>query len=543
MSAPAPRKKRRFKKQLSERPAVVPFDPEGDAALCYVRQSHFSDESTSSESQVGDTHRWTNAYGIPITETVQDLHVSGDLEPEKRDGLRLWLSDAPPKPWKTLVVSKLDRLVRNVMDALTLLEWLRARGKRLICIAEGIDSSNSMSEFMITLIAAFARMERERMRERFRSAKARLKEAGRWGGEGHIYGTMPVELPGGGWILGLDPLAVKILHKLSKMARSGTRLIDMARWLNENEVVTPRDRQLQLGAERRGEDPAKLELRRYEWQGNTLGRLLTDPALVEFGIFEPAEQAEIVARLEEKSKRKTRGSNRPYEFSGILVCPECSENLWHRLTVVKRGDKNGKPAVEYQYRFWQCPSRKHGPAMNAEEVEPLATQAFYKIFAMVPVRERIILPPTNHANQIAKLEREYGKLMSGVARASSAEDRRRIMEDGEKILSDIDTLRALPADPGGVQWVPTDRTWQQELAGMSPEDRRLRWLELGFSFAVQKRSDGTWRAGWRLPDGWRDAMPEVAEWYDRAANTNETIEITELLDVPATRPTEPRDSD
>ncbi|UOX89693.1 recombinase family protein [Amycolatopsis sp. FBCC-B4732] len=529
MSAPAPRKRRRFKKQLSERPAVVPFDPQGDAALCYVRQSHFSDESTSSESQVGDTHRWTNAYGIPIAETVQDLHVSGDLEPEKRDGLRLWLSDAPPKPWKTLVVSKLDRLVRNVMDALTLLEWLRARGKRLICIAEGIDSSNSMSEFMITLIAAFARMERERMRERFRAAKARLKEAGRWGGEGHIYGTMPVELPGGGWILGLDPLAVKILHKLSKMARSGTRLIDMARWLNENEVVTPRDRQLQLGAERRGEDPVTLELRRYEWQGNTLGRLLTDPALVEFGIFEPAEQAEIVARLEEKSKRKTRGSNRPYEFSGILVCPECSENLWHRLTVVKRGGKNGKPAVEYQYRFWQCPSRKHGPAMNAEEVEPLATQAFYKIFAMVPVRERIVLPPTNHANQIAKLEREYGKLMSGVARANSAEDRSRIMEDGEKVLSDIDTLRALPADPGGVQWVPTDRTWQQELAGMSPEDRRLRWLELGFSFAVQKRSDGTWRAGWRLPDGWREAMPEVADRYNRSAITSGTLEITDLL--------------
>jgi hypothetical protein len=155
----------------------------------------------------------------------------------------------------------------------------------------------------------------------------------------------------------------------------------------------------------------------------------------------------------------------------------------------------------------------------------LAEQAFYKIFAMVPVRERVILPPTNHANEIAKLEREYGKLMSGVARAKSSEDRRRITDDGNKILADIDTLRALPADPGGVQWVPTDRTWRQELAGMSPEDRRLRWLELGFTFAVQKRRDGTWSAGWRLPDGWREAMPEVAEWRDRAAGSVETVEI------------------
>ena len=537
MSAPTRRNRRRFKKQASERPSVVPFTPDNDAALCYVRQSHFSDESTSGEVQTRETHRWANAYGVPIVQTVEDLHVSGDLEPHKRDGLKVWLSDASPMPWKTLVVSKLDRLVRNVMDALTLLEWLRARGKRLICIAEGIDSSNSMSEFMITLIAAFARIERERMRERFRASKAALKEAGRWAGENHTYGTIPVELPGGGWILGLDPYAVKILHTLSKMAREGKSLTQMCDWLTENRIATPRDRQLQLAAERRGQDPATVELRGYKWQGTPLRRLLENPDLVEFGIFEPAEQAEISARLAEKAKRKTRGSNQPYEFSGVLVCPECLEPLWHRLVHHKRTRKDGT-TIEYEYQYWRCPSGKHGLAMRAEEIEPLAVQAFYKVFAMVPVRERIVLPPTNHANEIAKLEREYGKLMSGVARATSPEDRRRITDDGNKILADIDTLRALPADPGGVQWVPTDRTWQEELEGMSPEDRRLRWLELGFAFAVQKRPNGTLSARWHLPDGWREAMPEVAEWHDQNADTGETIDITDLLDWPTAEPTE-----
>jgi site-specific DNA recombinase len=556
MSAPTRRNRRRYKKQASDRSPVVPFTPDNDAALCYVRQSHFSDESTSSETQTRETHRWSNAYGVPIVATVEDLHVSGDLDPFKRkgstmvttsesedidvratEGLAVWLSDAPPRPWKTLVVSKLDRLVRNVMDALTLLEWLRARGKRLICIAEGIDSSNSMSEFMITLIAAFARMERERMKERFRASKAALKEAGRWAGEGHLYGTMPVELPGGGWILGLDPYAVRILHALSKLAREGKGLTQMCDWLTENQIVTPRDRQLQLGAERRGEDPATVELRGYEWHPSTLRVLLENPDLVKFGIFEPAEQAEISARLEEKAPRKARGSNQPYAFSGVLVCAKCLEPLWHRLAHQKRTRKNGK-TVEYIYEYWHCPSGKHGPSMRAEEVEPLAERAFYQIFAMVPVRERVVLPPTNHANEIAKLEREYGKVMSGVARAKSPEDRTRIMGDGAKILADIDTLRALPADPGGVQWVPTNRTWKEELAGMSPEDRRLRWLELGFTFAAQKRPDDTLSTRWRLPDGWREAMPEVAEWYDRTADTGETIEVADLLDRATGEPTE-----
>src|SRR5207248_948197 len=50
MSASAPRK-RRLKKQASDRLPVVPFTPDNDAALCYIRQSHFSDESTSSAVQ------------------------------------------------------------------------------------------------------------------------------------------------------------------------------------------------------------------------------------------------------------------------------------------------------------------------------------------------------------------------------------------------------------------------------------------------------------------------------------------------------------
>ncbi|WP_103335216.1 recombinase family protein [Amycolatopsis sp. CA-126428] len=535
MSAPAPRKKRRYKLQASRRPEVVPFTPEGDAALCYVRQSFFTDESTSKEVQTDATHRWTNAYGIPIVDTVEDLHVSGDLEPYKRTGLKAWLSDAPPKPWKTLVVSKLDRLVRNVMDALTLLEWLRARGKRLICIAEGIDSSNSMSEFLITLIAAFARMERERMKERFVSAKAKLKEEGRWGGEGHHYGTMPVELPGGGWILGLDPYAVKILHSLSKLARAGKGLSDMCAWLKEKKILAPRDRQMQLAAERRGEDPATIEYKGHEWNPSVLRRLLTHPTLVEFGIFEPAEQAEITARLDEKSIRKVRGSNQPYDFSGVLVCAECLEPLWHRIAHHDRTGKDGQPVV-YEYNYWRCPTRKHGPAMRAEQIEPLAEQAFYKIFASVPVRERVVLPPTNHANEIAKLEREYGKVMSNVARAKSTDERQRAKDDGDKILAELDALRALPVDPGGVQWVPTDRTWRQELARMTPEERRTRWLELGFTFTVQKRPDGTWKAGWRLPDGWKEAMPELTE---HVPSGGESLEITDLLDWTATDNSKP----
>jgi hypothetical protein len=52
------------------------------------------------------------------------------------------------------------------------------------------------------------------------------------------------------------------------------------------------------------------------------------------------------------------------------------------------------------------------------------------------------------------------------------------------------------------------------------------------------RRHGTWSARWRLPDGWQEAMPEVAEWYDQTTDTGQTVEITDLLDRTAIEATE-----
>ncbi|MBE1572972.1 DNA invertase Pin-like site-specific DNA recombinase [Amycolatopsis roodepoortensis] len=73
--------------------------------------------------------------------------MSGDLEPHMRAGLKQWLSDARRNHGSTLVVSSLTGWSGTSWTP-ELAGVLRARGKRLIAIAEGIDSSNSMAEFI-----------------------------------------------------------------------------------------------------------------------------------------------------------------------------------------------------------------------------------------------------------------------------------------------------------------------------------------------------------------------------------------------------------
>jgi DNA invertase Pin-like site-specific DNA recombinase len=72
-----------------------------------------------------------------------------------------------------LVVSKFDRLGRNMLDMLMISEELKGKGANLVSLAEQIDNSTAMGNTGI-----FAEMERGRIRERQREGIERARAAG-----------------------------------------------------------------------------------------------------------------------------------------------------------------------------------------------------------------------------------------------------------------------------------------------------------------------------------------------------------------------------
>ena len=86
-----------------------------------------------------------------------------------------------------IIAPKLDRLFRSALDALTVVEDLRKRGVALHLLDLGGDiSGNGMSKLFLTIAAAFAEAERDRIRERVGQVKADQKARGRYLG-----GTLP----------------------------------------------------------------------------------------------------------------------------------------------------------------------------------------------------------------------------------------------------------------------------------------------------------------------------------------------------------------
>ena len=76
------------------------------------------------------------------------------------------------KPGDQLVIWKLDRFARDLLDQLLLLRDLQLRGGSLVTLTEVIDTSDWMGDVLSRQLAIYAEVELRRIRERTRAASS-----------------------------------------------------------------------------------------------------------------------------------------------------------------------------------------------------------------------------------------------------------------------------------------------------------------------------------------------------------------------------------
>ena len=78
----------------------------------------------------------------------------------------------------TLVVWKLDRLGRSVIDVLEMVKRLHDRDIHLVSLTESLDGRTAIGKLMITILAGFAQMERDLIIERTKAGQKASRERG-----------------------------------------------------------------------------------------------------------------------------------------------------------------------------------------------------------------------------------------------------------------------------------------------------------------------------------------------------------------------------
>jgi putative DNA-invertase from lambdoid prophage Rac len=144
-----------------------------------------ANEGESLDVQKRQIEGYAHMHGLVLDGIVVEEGVSGSVPVSERPkGGELFAKLAKGD---VVIAPKLDRLFRSALDALTVVEDLRQRGVSLHLLDLGGDiSGNGLSKLFLTIAAAFAEAERDRIRERVSQSKADQKARGRYLG-----GTVP----------------------------------------------------------------------------------------------------------------------------------------------------------------------------------------------------------------------------------------------------------------------------------------------------------------------------------------------------------------
>ncbi len=185
--------------------------------------------------------------------------------PEDRNG---WATLLATTDFDAVIIWKVDRLARRVLDFLQADEALQKRGAGLVAVEDPIDMTSPQGRAFAVMLAVFGEMEAEAIRARVRAARAQLLKDGRWAGGGIPYGYQSAANPDGpGWVLVKDPVRQPWLAEVVGKALSGETVNAITTWMTAQGAPLP------VGSIARRKSGATA------WNRQTVDGILRNPVL------------------------------------------------------------------------------------------------------------------------------------------------------------------------------------------------------------------------------------------------------------------------
>ena len=288
-------------------------------------------------------NKYCEAMGWKVYKTYTDAGYSGGNT--DRPALQEMIRDVKAGKLDKVVVYKLDRLSRSQLDTLYLIEKVfLANGCDFVSMNENFDTSTPFGRAMIGILAVFAQLEREQIKERMMMGKeARAKEGKFHGSRYSPYGYDYVD----GELVPNEFEAMQV-RKIFELAQNGMSSYKIANHLSENGYV------------RRGE---------FNWGEQSVRRTLYNKSYIGYikhhdewisGIHEAIiDQSQfyevqniLKVRSEHHKKYNRRAGKATTYLGGFLHCAQCGAKYTKNTSTAKKKDGS-----RYSYTFYGCNSR------------------------------------------------------------------------------------------------------------------------------------------------------------------------------------------
>ncbi|MBI5495549.1 MAG: recombinase family protein [Deltaproteobacteria bacterium] len=134
-------------------------------------------DNTSLPHQAECIRAWAKARGLSVDDVTKDVASGRTLE---RPGLNALRADL--RSGDVVVVYKLDRLSRSVVDADPLITAWEQQGVSVFSVTEPLETGTAMGRAMYRMVLVFAQAEREVIQERVSAGRARNAREGGFNG-------------------------------------------------------------------------------------------------------------------------------------------------------------------------------------------------------------------------------------------------------------------------------------------------------------------------------------------------------------------------
>jgi site-specific DNA recombinase len=409
-------------------------------------------EGLSLEVQRERLESFASQLGWPVYHIYTDAGISGGSL--HRPALQALLRDVEAGVVRGILVTKMDRLSRRLLDLLRLYEEiLSPKDVVLLSLAESLDTSTAAGRLFFQIIGSFAEFERERFKERVTPGMRKSAEKGHWQGGREPYGYRYDADQGR---LSVHPREAELVRRIYLLYEGGQSAIDIARTLAAEGVPTQRNGKwtfhqvLQILRSRvyLGELVWGKRTTRYLASGKA--RMLPVPAHAvsctpsAHDAIISHDQWQRVAELRAARRWRGRAVRSPYLLPQVLVCGECGSRFsgW-TLRGVRRYICRG-------HRAGSCKA----PSVRADQAERL----------VVGVLAKLAQTPEIVTRTAAWVERLWGATSDGLAVERS------------RVQSEMDRLarNRAQAMEWGYNGVLTQVQLRAEMARLDEDEARLR---------------------------------------------------------------------
>jgi site-specific DNA recombinase len=270
----------------------------------------------------------------------------------ERPALQRLLQDIEDGKVECVVVYKVDRLSRSLLDFARLIEVFDRKGVTFVSTTQQFNTAQSLGRLVLNILLSFAQFEREMISERTRDKMSAARRRGKWTGGQPVLGYRVDHEHCRLEIVPEEAEQVRAIFQLYRCLHSVQQVAKKLRSLNwTTKVFTTEDGRSSGG---KPWDPTSvhrllknaLYTGKVTYQGKSYDG--EHPSIIDTKTF---EQVQALLAGKSRGRGPHRGRNPEYLLTGLLSCPGCGKPL---TTTSGRGGKGSHK----DYRYYVCRTRQ-----------------------------------------------------------------------------------------------------------------------------------------------------------------------------------------